>query len=127
MTRPLTQAVLTCSLDCAMANLALRLPENVPGDFYVDSTCIDCDACRQIAPETFTEDHDTSIVHHQPESAREIKHALMALIACPTASIGTVEHQEARIGIDAFPQDIAENVYFCSFTAEYIIGTLSYM
>ena len=29
-----------------MANLALRLPENVPGDFYVDSTCIDCDACR---------------------------------------------------------------------------------
>jgi len=110
-----------------VANLALRLPENVPGDFYVDSTCIDCDACRQIAPETFTEDHDISIVHHQPESTREIKRALMALIACPTASIGTVEHHDARIGIDAFPQNIAENVYFCGFTAESSFGAWSYL
>ena len=110
-----------------MANLALRLPENVPGDFYVDSTCIDCDACRQIAPETFTEDHDTSIVHHQPESTREIKRALMALVACPTASIGTVEHHDAHIGIDAFPQNIAENVYFCGFTAESSFGAWSYL
>jgi len=38
-----------------MASLALRLPQNEPGDFYVDSTCIDCDACRQIAPATFAE------------------------------------------------------------------------
>jgi len=110
-----------------VANLALRLPENVPGDFYVDSTCIDCDACRQIAPETFTEDRDTSIVHHQPESTREIKRALMALVACPTASIGTVEHHDARIGIDAFPQNIAENVYFCGFTAESSFGAWSYL
>jgi ferredoxin len=52
-----------------MANLALRLPENIPGDFFVDSTCIDCDACRQIAPEIFSEDGDTSIVHRHPELA----------------------------------------------------------
>ena len=110
-----------------MAKLASRLPENVPGDFYVDSTCIDCDACRQIAPETFTEDHDTSIVHHQPESTREIKRALMALVACPTASIGTVEHHDARLGIDAFPHNIAENVYFCGFTAESSFGAWSYL
>ncbi|PYS58041.1 MAG: MBL fold metallo-hydrolase [Acidobacteria bacterium] len=109
-----------------MANLALRLPENIPGDFYVDSTCIDCDACRQIAPETFTEDHDTSIVHHQPANAGEIKRALMALVACPTASIGTIEHHDAHLGIDAFPQNIAENVYFCGFTAESSFGAWSY-
>jgi len=24
-----------------MARLALKLPDNVPGDFFVDSTCID--------------------------------------------------------------------------------------
>jgi hypothetical protein len=24
-----------------------RVPENVPGDFFVDSTCIDCDSGRQ--------------------------------------------------------------------------------
>ena len=30
-----------------MANPKKRVPQNVPGDFFVDSTCIDCDACRQ--------------------------------------------------------------------------------
>lgn len=110
-----------------MANLALRLPENVPGDFFVDSTCIDCDACRQIAPEIFRDDGDTSIVHHQPESEDQTKRALMALVACPTASIGTTEHHDARVGINAFPSQIAENVYFCGFTAESSFGAWSYL
>ena len=33
-----------------MANPKLRLEENVAGEFFVDSTCIDCDTCRQLAP-----------------------------------------------------------------------------
>jgi len=110
-----------------MANIALRLPENVAGDFFVDSTCIDCDACRQIAPEIFSEDGDASIVYHQPENETETKLALMALVACPTASIGTVEHHDAHIGIDAFPLRIADNVYFCGFTAESSFGAWSYL
>src|SRR5499427_5686103 len=110
-----------------MASAALRLPENAPGDFFVDSTCIDCDACRQIAPQTFTEDGDFSIVHHQPESKTETKQALMALVACPTASIGTIEHYDAHIGIDAFPSPVAENVYFCGFTSESSFGAWSYL
>lgn len=36
-----------------MANLGKRVPENAPGDFFVDSTCIDCDTCRQVAPAVF--------------------------------------------------------------------------
>jgi glyoxylase-like metal-dependent hydrolase (beta-lactamase superfamily II)/ferredoxin len=110
-----------------MANLLLRLPENVPGDFFVDSTCIDCDACRQIAPETFCEDGDASIVYHQPENEDQTKRALMALVACPTGSIGTKEHHDAHIGIDAFPSPIAENVYFCGFTSESSFGAWSYL
>src|SRR6476661_8649574 len=110
-----------------MANLALRLPGNVPGDFFVDSTCIDCDACRQIAPETFKDDGDTSLVHRQPETKDATKRALMALVACPTASIGTIEHHDPHIGIDAFPLLIAENVYFCGFTAEASFGGWSYL
>src|SRR6267378_3103097 len=105
-----------------MAKLALRLPENVPGDFFVDSTCIDCDACRQIAPETFTDAGDASIVYRQPSSAGETKQALMALVACPTASIGTTEHHDAHIGIDAFPTQVSDKVYFCGFTEESSIG-----
>src|SRR5882757_6890636 len=38
-----------------MANPKKRVPENIPGDFFVDSTCIDCDACRQIAPSVFAD------------------------------------------------------------------------
>ncbi len=33
-----------------MANRARRLPENVAGDFFVDETCIDCDACVPECP-----------------------------------------------------------------------------
>lgn len=110
-----------------MASVALRLSENVPGDFFVDSTCIDCDACRQIAPETFSEDGDYSIVHRQPETADEIKRAMMALVACPTASIGSTEHHDAHIGIDAFPSRIAEDVFYCGFNAESSFGAWSYL
>jgi ferredoxin len=45
------------------------VPENVPGDFFVDSTCIDCDACRQIAPAVFGEAAETSFVKAQPGSS----------------------------------------------------------
>ena len=110
-----------------MANVALRLPENVAGDFFVDSTCIDCDACRQIAPRTFAEVGDFSIVFHQPENTEQTKRALMALVACPTGSIGTTEHHDAHIGIDAFPELIADNVYYCGFNAESSFGAWSYL
>ena len=33
-----------------MADRTKRLPENVPGEFFVDSTCIDCDACVPECP-----------------------------------------------------------------------------
>jgi glyoxylase-like metal-dependent hydrolase (beta-lactamase superfamily II)/ferredoxin len=110
-----------------MANLALRLPGNTPGDFFVDSTCIDCDACRQIAPETFSKQGEFSIVHQQPRSLEETKRALMALVACPTGSIGTVEHHDARIGIDSFPEQLSENIYYCGFNAESSFGAWSYL
>ena len=45
-----------------MARTALRIAENVPGDFFVDTTCIDCDACRQIAPTVFHDIGDQSAV-----------------------------------------------------------------
>ena len=49
-----------------MANLTKRLPENVVGDFFVDSTCIDCDTCRQLAPASFGETGQFAYVHRQP-------------------------------------------------------------
>jgi len=61
-----------------MAQIAKRLPQNAEGDFFVDSTCIDCDACRQIAPAVLCELHDQSIVYHQPRSPEQTRRALMA-------------------------------------------------
>jgi len=110
-----------------MANIQLRLPQNVPGDFFVDSTCIDCDTCSQLAPTIFHDHGEQCSVYHQPETEAETRLALMSLVACPTGSIGTVEKHDAHIGIDAFPWHIDENVYFCGFTAESSFGAWSYL
>jgi glyoxylase-like metal-dependent hydrolase (beta-lactamase superfamily II)/ferredoxin len=110
-----------------MANIAHRLPENIGDDFYVDSSCIDCDACRQIAPTVFRDHGDQSSVYHQPETEEETRLALMAIVACPTGSIGTTRKHDARIGIDAFPSRLSENVYFCGYTAESSFGAWSYL
>ena len=110
-----------------MANLQLRLPENVPGDFFVDSTCIDCDTCSQLAPSVFRDHGEQCSVFRQPANDDEIKLAMMALVACPTGSIGTTEKHDARIGIDAFPLQLDENVFFCGFTSESSFGGWSYL
>ena len=110
-----------------MASLAQRMPDNAPGDFFVDRTCIDCDACRRIAPAVFAEGEDHSYVARQPESEAARLRAMMALVACPTGSIGTVSRQDARPGIAAFPEPVAENVSFCGFTSEDSFGAWSYL
>jgi len=110
-----------------MANVHQRLPENVPGYFYVDATCIDCDTCSQLAPAIFHDHGEQCSVYRQPQTDAETRLALMALVACPTGSIGTTEKHDARLGIDAFPMLIAENVYFCGFTSEASFGGWSYL
>src|SRR5947199_4296673 len=100
-----------------MALPELRLAENVVGDFFVDSTCIDCDLCRQIAPETFKQVGEQSAVQRQPETPAKEFAALKALVTCPTASIGTTGGRSAKAAIDAFPELIEENVYFCGFAS----------
>jgi glyoxylase-like metal-dependent hydrolase (beta-lactamase superfamily II)/ferredoxin len=110
-----------------MALPELRLAENVSGDFYVDSTCIDCDLCRQIAPETFSDIGDQSIVHRQPETRVQEFAALKALVTCPTASIGTLSRRSAKAAVAAYPELIDDNVYFCGFASEASYGASSYL
>jgi glyoxylase-like metal-dependent hydrolase (beta-lactamase superfamily II)/ferredoxin len=110
-----------------MANLQQRLTENVPGDFFVDSTCIDCDTCSQLAPGIFRDHGEQCSVYHQPETTDETRLALMALVACPTGSIGATRKHNVHIGIDAFPQLIDDNIYFCGFTSESSFGGWSYL
>ena len=110
-----------------MALIARRLPQNVGGEFFVDASCIDCDACRQIAPATFRDHGGQSSVHTQPQTSDATRRALMALVACPTASIGTSSRLSARAGVEAFPERITGDVYFCGYTSEASFGAWSYL
>lgn len=73
-----------------MATLSDRLPTNVAGRYYVDSSCIDCDQCRVLAPDFFGRDEESamSFVKKQPETAEEISTVEQAISECATASIG---------------------------------------
>ena len=110
-----------------MANLSSRLPDNVPGEFFVDATCIDCDTCRRVAPAVFVEGAGHSFVGAQPRDVQERRRAFMALVACPTASIGTSPRTDASEGARAFPEAIHDNVSFCGFTSESSFGAWSYL
>jgi glyoxylase-like metal-dependent hydrolase (beta-lactamase superfamily II)/ferredoxin len=110
-----------------MAQLALRIDANVDGDFYVDSTCIDCDACRQIAPAVFHDIGEQSAVFHQPSNGEELLAAQKALLACPTSSIGSVEKHDMRAALAAYPELIEDGVYRCGFTSESSFGAFSYL
>ena len=109
-----------------MANQNKRVTENVTGDFFVDSTCIDCDACRQIAPSVFGEAAETSFVKTQPVSAAERRQALQALLACPTGSIGCLGDGEAKDVMTDFPLAIEEPVFYCGFNSPKSYGGNSY-
>jgi glyoxylase-like metal-dependent hydrolase (beta-lactamase superfamily II)/ferredoxin len=110
-----------------MAVAAKALSTNIPGDFYVDDTCIDCGACRWIAPDTFDRAGEMSRVHAQPTGADAAATALRALVACPTASIGCREKHNMNAAVAAFPQQVAEGVYFCGYTSRHSFGAAAWL
>lgn len=73
-----------------MADKDDKNAENVPGKFYVDASCIDCDLCRETAPEIFArqDDEGYSYVKKQPETPEEEDSAAEALEGCPVEAIG---------------------------------------
>jgi len=111
-----------------MAHLNLRRPENTSGNFYVDTTCIDCDTCRWMAPEIFNSSGEQSAVYRQPANEAEEVRSLQALLSCPTSSIGTVEKPKSIKYIQhTFPVLVAENVYHCGYHSEKSYGAASYL
>ncbi len=75
-----------------MADIDDKWPLNAVGKFYVDEQCIDCDLCRETAPDFFKRDDDGgySYVYSQPNSDNEDDIALCmeALEGCPVEAIG---------------------------------------
>ncbi len=73
-----------------MADREDKNPENVAGKFYVDSQCIDCDLCRETAPNNFTrsDDEGYSYVYKQPSNDEEKAQCREAMEGCPVEAIG---------------------------------------
>ncbi len=112
-----------------MASLSDRVPENVEGEFFVDSSCIDCETCMWLAPQVFRESgRGQSFVWRQPADADERRRALLSMIACPTASIGKSgpsDKEAAR----AFPLEMVpgSGVYYCGYASEDSFGASSWL
>ena len=73
-----------------MADKNNKYPENVAGKFYVDDQCIDCDLCRETAPDYFArnEDGGYTYVKKQPANGEGVAQCTEALEGCPTEAIG---------------------------------------
>lgn len=73
-----------------MADPADKYDNNVDGEFYVDDQCIDCDLCRETAPENFTREEDGgfSFVYKQAENDDERALCEEAMEGCPVEAIG---------------------------------------
>ncbi|WP_340818100.1 ferredoxin [Methanolobus sp. WCC4] len=73
-----------------MADKEKRVPENVPGPYYVDNSCISCQLCNDRAPDHFrmNENNMNSYVYKQPETDSEIRNCEEALSSCPASAIG---------------------------------------
>jgi ferredoxin len=73
-----------------MADITNKYPDNKEGKYYVDDQCIDCDLCRETAPNNFqrNEDGGYSYLYKQPESEEEEKQCKEAKEGCPVEAIG---------------------------------------
>lgn len=109
-----------------MASVTNRLSNSVEGNYYVDSTCINCDTCREIAPNVFQEKEGYSIVIKQPETDTEILNTKHAIFACPSGSIGSVDYFDRDEIRNDFPIKIDDNVYYNGFNSPKSYGAKSY-
>ena len=72
-----------------MANKNDMVPENVSGRYYVDSNCVFCETCIELAPENFASHNDEyAYVKKQPENDTEEEACRGAMTSCPSDAIG---------------------------------------
>lgn len=73
-----------------MADKTDKYDENVKGKYYVDRSCIACDACVTTAPDNFGMDEEDghAFLIKQPDGEEEAEMCEEAMEGCPVESIG---------------------------------------
>lgn len=73
-----------------MADKTNKVPESIPGPYYVDEECIGCELCVDTSPRNFkmTGDGTHAYVHKQPENDAETAASEEAMGSCPVDAIG---------------------------------------
>ncbi len=109
-----------------MARPDARHPDNIDGDWYADTRCIDCDVARHYAPDLIAADDDgLSVVIRQPVSESDEAALWRAAVACPTQSIGTISRRRPPAGV--FPWELTDGVYLCGHNDRSSFGAHSYL
>ncbi len=107
-----------------MADAKRRHPNNDAGAWFVDTTCIDCDICREHEPAVFARHGEGTYVARPPRTPDETRRAWLALQACPVACIGATGESRPRDAV--FPLRIDGPVWLCGFTLRETYGAQSY-
>ena len=68
----------------------VKVLENVPGKYYVNTRCIGCSICAEIAPSNFASNLEAGYeyVYKQPGSNDEDQLCREAMEICPVDAIG---------------------------------------
>jgi hypothetical protein len=105
--------------------MAARHESNAAGDWFVDTSCIDCAAAREAAPGLIVARGGQSVFERQPKTDEELKMAWRARLLCPTASI----HSETKTAAprDLFPQELTPGIYRLGYNARSSFGAHSYL
>ena len=108
-----------------MAQRQHSVAENAAGELFVDSTCIECDTCRELAPDVYgSTASGQSFVIEQPRDDAQWKRALQALVSCPTASIGA--ERSAKEAARSLPTPLDGPVFRSGYSSESSYGAQSY-
>lgn len=102
-----------------------RHPDNAPGEWYVDTRCINCTASRTVAPGLIVERDGQSVFARQPATEGERLLAWRARLLCPTASVRTEHAVPQPDGI--FPEEMTKGVWRLGYNARAAYGAHSFL
>ncbi len=101
----------------------VRNPASAPGDWFIDTACIDCGAAPNEAPGLIIRKDGLCIFARQPETPDEDEAAFRAMQVCPTASVRNESKRELPA---LFPRQWAPGIFQLGFNARSSYGANSW-